>query len=325
MPNNIRVISNQDELEQYFAELCSDISQVADQVIDLDHYTQGPLVIKISGGVDEDSSMISTSWMKSFIKLQDSVYSIFAIIKEGPLTPEDKEKLEIRVKVQSGCTEFLIELWKTFLEASKDMTVPQILAYTIPAATVFLGGIFLKSRKDERIENHKVDIDNQLETKKLDIQHSNNVEKDKAHIKALEIVRDIVTHTEKAERVIYKELLEESRTADVSIDGVPFSTSKLSDLARNPRGPRAEARTKVIEDHFIVSIMDFSSPEGTLINLKGTVPEHEFKNVIIPDDLLNDEDMAFFAHAQGRIPMHLKLTVKEKKGILSDPTLIQKI
>lgn len=186
-------------------------------------------------------------------------------------------------------------------------------------------GIFLKSRRDERIENHKVDIENQLETKKLDIQNSENIEKDQAHIKTLEIVRDIVLYTQKAERVVYKELLEESRTADVSIDNVSLSTTQLSELARSPRGPRAEARTKVIEDHFIVSIIDFSSPEGTLINLKGTVPEHEFKNVIIPDDLLNDEEMAFFSNAQGRIPMHLRLTVKEKRGILSDPTLIQKM
>lgn len=325
MPDNIRVISNQGELEEYFSELCRDITQVAGQVVDFEHYTQGPLVIKISGSPGDGSSMISTSWMKTFLKLQDSVYSIFAIVKGEPLTQEDKDKLEIKVKVQSGCTEFLLELWKIFMEAAKDMSVPQILAFTLPAAVAYAGAIFLKSRRDERKENHKADVEAQLETKRIELQNSDNLERERAHIKALEIVRDIVIHTEKAEKVVYKALLEESETSQISIDGQPIPRDELRDLARVPRGPREEARTKVIEDHFIVSIMDFSSPSGTLINLKGTKPEHDFKGVIIPDDLLNDEELAIFSHAQGRTPMHLRLTVKDRKGILSEPTLIQKL
>lgn len=325
MPDNICVISNQDDLEQYFTELCRDITQMEGQVIDLEHYTQEPLVIKISGGHGDDSSMISTSWMKTFLKLQDSVYSIFAIIKDGPLTQEEKDKLEIRVKVQSGCTEFLLELWKIFMEASKDMNVPQILAITVPLATAYVGGIFLKLRSTEKIQNHKADVEAQLETKRTELQSSDNIEREQSHIKALEIVRDIVIHTEKAEKVVYKALYEESKMSDISIDGNPMPPEELKELARTPRGPREEARTKVIEDHFIVSIMDFTSPSGTMINLKGTVPEHDFKGVIIPDDLLSDEEMAIFSHAQERSPMHLRLTVKEKKGVLSEPTLIQKI
>lgn len=325
MPENIRVISNQEELEQYFSELCRDITQVAGQVVDFEHYTQGPLVIKISGGHGDDSSMISTSWMKTFLKLQDSVYSIFAIVKGEPLTQEDKDKLEIKVKVQSGCTEFLLELWKTFMEAAKDMSVPQILAITLPLATAYVGGIFLKLRSNEKIQAHKADVENQLETKRLELQSTDNLEREQSHIKALEIVRDIVIHTEKAEKVMYKALLEESETSEISIDGQPVPRNELRDLARTTRGPREEARTKVIEDHFIVSVMDFSGASGTLVSLKGTAPEHEFKGVIIPDDLLNDEELAIFSHAKGRAPMHLRLTVKDKKGVLSEPTLIQKI
>ncbi|NBK23236.1 MAG: hypothetical protein EOM68_14545 [Spirochaetia bacterium] len=325
MPDNMRVISNQEELEQYFSELCRDITQVAGQVVDFEHYTQGPLVIKISGSPGDGSSMISTSWMKTFLKLQDSVYSIFAIVKGEPLTQEDKDKLEIKVKVQSGCTEFLLELWKIFMEAAKDMSVPQILAFTLPAAVAYAGAIFLKSRRDERIEIHKADVEAQLETKRIELQNSDNLERERAHIKALEIVRDIVIHTEKAEKFIYKALYEESKMSDISIDGHPMPPEELKELARTPRSPREDARTKVIEDHFIVSVMDFSGASGMVASLKGTAPEHEFKGVIIPDDLLNDEELAIFSHAKGRAPMHLRLTVKDKKGVLSDPTLIQKL
>ena len=46
MENNVLVISNLEELEQYFSNLCRDISQVTDQVLDFGDYSQAPLVIK---------------------------------------------------------------------------------------------------------------------------------------------------------------------------------------------------------------------------------------------------------------------------------------
>lgn len=321
MENNVRIISNQADLEQYFSELCKDIVQVSGQVVSLEGYTQDPLVIKIAGGPGEESSVITASWMKTFLKLQDSVYSIFAIIKGEPLTPEEKMQLEVQVKVQSGCTEFLLALWKMFLEAAKDMTIPQILAFTVPIAAAYVGGVFLKGRDDR----HKTDLDAQIEMKKLELHETTNREREEANIRVLEIVKEMVVSSEKAEKSVYRTLLEESTTSEVSVDGKVLSTPELKELAKVTRRPRAEVRTKVIEDHFIVSIMDFSDPSGTLINLKGTAPEHDFKGVIIPDDLLDDEELAIFAHAQGRTPMHLRLTVKDRRGVLSDPTLIQKI
>ena len=129
---------------------------------------------------------------------------------------------------------------------------------------------------------------------------------------------------EKAEKKICRDLAIEADRAAIQIDGTLITKDELKEVGKVTRGPRVEPRTEVIEDDFKVTVVDFGTESGNVkINLIGS--DYQFKDVVIPDNLLEDSDLAIVANAKSRTPIHAKLTVKNKNGVLYEPTFIQSV
>lgn len=314
------VIRTIEQLDEYIARFTEDARSVSEEQLDISSISFDPIVIRISEGDESLSSTITTTWMNTFLKLQNQIYEIFNTIKQDKLTDSEKNLLEIRVKVEPGSTQYLVDIANLLKGALPQMSETQILSVAIPAVIVAIGISFMKHRS--KINKDKLDA--QVEMLRIEKESSAQTEQQKEETERLlgvvEIVRDVVDISSQAEKKMYKALSRQAEVADVSIDNEPMSAEELADLGRQSRR-RVEKRIKLIEDSFKIAVVTFETRSGnTEVNLSND--EYDFKNVIIPDDLLTDEQLAIFEKAQHRDKIAMKLTVEDKEGVLSRPVLI---
>lgn len=345
----LMVIENEAQLEEYMNRILDDISFATENRVRLEDLHIPPITIHINDGTPEHSGTITTKQMGTFVDFQKRIYELLDVYKGTPLTEEEKADLVFRIKVEKGSTSLVLDFYK-ILEAISNMSLEQTVCIANAATTIALAWIVgkfvavpginavwqsykekLEAQKAKVVEDTRQKLsDNDLQARLADSEsRKQELANDRVmiesmketSIKAIGQVKDMLEISGSAERKIYRDL--SKQPGDISINDVPVPQEELKTLGVTPR-TRIEGRTKVIRDNFRISVVDFGDSSGNVkINMIGA--QYIFKDVTIPDDLMDDRNLDLLAHAKAREAVPLELTVIEKNGKFSNPTLITRI
>jgi hypothetical protein len=261
--------------------------------------------------------------MEALLDLQEAVYRIYATIKGDSITKEEKAYLELRVKVQPGCTELLVPFLEALIKGAKKLSVPKILAITIPVSIAIIASAgvlaFGNATKEKIAAQKEVEIARIESTTMTDLQK----EESARFVGVLEVVEKAMDVTEAANKRVFKTLAS-FESADIHINGSSVSHDELKEFAKPTKTQKAESKSVSIKGEFRIGVIDFDGKAGTEISMVSTDGQgYEFKKVIIPEDLLSDKQYDIINKGIGHESFWIHVIAQEKNGVLSSPLLVE--
>jgi hypothetical protein len=285
MPTEKMVVVNIKELESALDKIIDNINDAISGGIEIEDLRVPPISIKVSDGIPEHASTITSTMMKSFVGFQNEVNAILEIANGGQLSKQEKKSVELRVRIEEGSTNFIVDLYNLVVAGVPNMSLDQTIIVMgsvlkavgiICTAGVLTAGVKLYSKErilrirekeKEQEANARLELRRiESEEKKAELAYRNEqderiykerlaqLEKDKENINAikdvtkstLNSIEDMVTHSSSAEKYVYRGLAEEAQNAQVSIDGDTFKADQLQELGKITRRPRREQEEYVV-------------------------------------------------------------------------------
>ena len=209
-------------------------------------------VIEISLQGKGWDSTLSPKVMEALLDLQKEIYRSQAILRynstnTGKLTNEEKEALEIRVKVEKGSTVAKIDLSPQLLEIAQkavEKMPPEFIAGTAIALGMLWAGTavvkhIVTSRKEVRLQEI------QAESHKLPLEHLAAMSKEET--KRVEMLADVIKKQPRLEEVArHMQLAHESVIRSLGqaeagkYNGVEISGDAARELSKNARNKSEE-------------------------------------------------------------------------------------
>lgn len=337
------VITNENELQSFYFELLDmcDRSYMND-TFDVSNLDLKPLTLKFDNGDEKDSGTISTSMMAVVIEIQNQVYDLARAYKGKKLSPEEKKKLELKVKVKSGCTEIIIEIIKLIFPELSKMSTEQLVfiadavkvfAFVIAGFGVAKGAFHLASNvitkrieasKEKRQHIHEEEMAKyDLEKTKIEAE----LEKDKNNYEAQERLARIEAETERINkqtetwgkaldsslamlridnsrnRQVYKKLA--LYPGEIKIDNTGYSKEELSEMSEEPGQEEPEVTTKTYKGLFLINKKDYSrNGDAVEVEMKSVNGLYVIK-APLPPDMFTDDELNDIEHKK---PIMLSVT-----------------
>lgn len=344
-------VASAGDLAERLGDILDDLPYNEDNTIELDNLSLPDIVIEIDDGNPEHSSTISSDMMQAFLEFQEGLYKIIKTNKGRSLTDEERKRLMLRVRVKDGCTEFITTLAgfvAEIVKVWKDMTPDQIAqSGTIIKALVGIcvAGSVLKAGFKAAADIWKTKLDkrktddahiHEMEMKRLDLEEKKADSEEKrmlieslrqvavgkyeTRVKAIDDSKTMIDSVGEGERKVYRTLSDQDGA--VKIDGMPALKETLRELAKKPKEPVELEESKVVDDTFAVSIVDFSTFNVTL---EGTTTGTIFKDVHVSSELMSNENYKFLVSAAEREPVHLRIGYSEKNGKLKSVSIIERL
>lgn len=291
-------INTFEDLAAYANKLPCDIDWFREHNFHIDENISG-IKIHIKGKLFHSS--ISTTVMRSILKLQDAIYKQYSLFMYGQkcrLTAEEKEMLEIFVKVEEGSSIFEL-VPKSIIDAiskkvesmSTKEFIAGIAAVTI-AATLY-------------VSVGKI-IDNKSKIKELEIQSQLYTDIQKNAVEAqIEMV--------KAQTDFYKEIVKQNGTSEIEINGEVISTEEIKDITVSPK-IKYEIISEQITDDFKVTdihiedsyvFVDIISNSNKII-----------KNVQLLEGLVDQDDYQMLKDSTNRKTMNMNILIQKKNDTI---------
>ena len=345
------VITNENELQNFYFELLDmcDRSYMND-TFDVSNLDLKPLTLKFDNGDENDSGTISTSMMDVVIEIQKQVYALAREYKGKNLSPEEKKKLELKVRVKSGCTEIIIEIIKLIFPELSNMSTEQLVivadavkvcAFVIAGYGVAKGAFHFASNViTKRIEASKEKRQHihEEEMAKYDLEKTKikaELEKNKDNLEAQERLVRIEAETERinkqtetwekaldsslsmlridesGNRRVYKKLA--SYPGEIKIDNTDYSKEELSAMSEEPEQEEPEVTTKTYKGLFLINKKDYSkNGDAVEVEMKSIDGQHVIK-APLPPDMFTDDELNDIEHKK---PIKLSVTGDFKDGKL---------
>ncbi|RMH96259.1 hypothetical protein, partial [Stutzerimonas nitrititolerans] len=223
-------------------------------------------------------SSITPTVMRSFIELQNLVYKSYAIAQYDTedtrkLSKEERDDLEIEVRVDEGSAIFEVDLQQVllkFAEKAGETMPPEMMVATILGLGVLWAGktsytAYLNYRKDIRAAEAKTEEQREVLT---------SVEAmSKQETARLEILTKLLVTQPRLESVSRQtydartEMLRGFSAADeATVSGVSVSQDVAQELVTNARRKAAEKR---LDSYYRVTRVDSSNPDVFKVNRPG--------------------------------------------------------
>lgn len=295
--NTIR-ISNFAELASYNNKLPNDIDWFKNNNFIIDENIPG-IMLHLTG--EQFHSSISTTVMKSILKLQESIYRQYSLFVYGDirrLSTEEKGMLELYVKVENGSSIFEIipkEIIKAISKKVETMTSREMIA---SIAAVAIAATFY-------VSTQKI-IDGKQKIKELEIQSQTftDIQKNTAEAQ-IEMI--------KAQTEFYREVSKQENVSKIEINGEEITTSEIKEITKSPRtkyeiiSEQITDRFKVtdihIEDNFV--FIDIISNTGFII-----------KKVQLVEGLVDKDDYQMLKDSTERKFMDMNILVQKKNDTI---------
>lgn len=234
-------------------------------------------------------SSITPSVMKSFIELQNLVYKSYALSQYDTddtrkLSKEERDELEIEVKVEEGSSIFEIDFQDVllkFAEKAGDSMPPELLAVTIVSLGVLWAGktsysSYLNYRKDIRMAEVKSEEQREMLTS---IQASSKEET--RRVQLLTQVMIAQPTLENVNRQAYDartEMLRGFATADTAtVSGLTVTSDVAHELVTSARRKAAERR---LDGYYRIVRVDSSNPDEFRVKVRLHKSAKEFEAVL---------------------------------------------
>ncbi|CAI0986637.1 hypothetical protein [Serratia proteamaculans] len=275
---------------------------------------------------------ITPSVMKGFIEMQSQINKSYALAKYGvpdprKLTKEEREDLEIKVKVEKGSSVFNVDidgfLTKLGQELIGKMSPQEIMATLLGAALIW-GGVsifrrFLDNRKEVRLAELSKDGDKEhLRTMQSMSQEET---------KRMELMTKFINKTpllDNMDRMSYDaktEMVKSFARADVAeIDGVTLDAELAKELITNARRRSTEMR---IDGIYRIEEVNNTDPEAFKVKVRN-IKTNQKLTCLVQDVFLDEtgnKDALVRAEWE-RSPVHLSINAKHVDGEIKSAIIL---
>lgn len=276
-------------------------------------------------------SSISPTMMEAFIELQKSINRAYTLTSADTgdlryLTNAERERLEIRVVVTKGSSEYAAKLAdaleKIGLEAVGKMDPHNLMITIIGVALVVGGVIVFRSWMAHKTEVRKAEIDSVEKAKFLDAQIATltqGTENMKILAQAYErspLLADIDAATEPARAQMVKSVGDEGGGR---LYGTDLGTELASEITAQRR--RAGEQIRLAGNYRVVRV-DTTSPDGFRVTLADDQNNREI-TATMQDALLSEQHKKAIRDAEwAKRPVYVELTARELRNRLVDAVVL---
>jgi hypothetical protein len=275
---------------------------------------------------------ISPTMMAAFIELQKSINRTYLLVASNTadlraLSAGERERLEIRVKVEKGSSDYSIDLTKIFesigAEAFGKMDSAHIAITVLGVALVIGGVVAFKSWLDSKAELRKVDADAEGQAALIELQKE-TLKAGTAHMRILAdaikqqpLLDDVEAATEPARAQLVKSLGEEG-------GGRAFGVSLSADAAREIGSQRRQqSETVKLAGNYRVIKVDTSSPDGFRVTLGDDTNGTEI-TATMQDALVSEAHKTAIQRAEWqKRPVYVELSAKKLRNRIVDALVLQ--
>ena len=281
------------------------------------------------GGFD---STITPPLMKAFLELQSGLYRSYAIARYNSpkittLSKEEKDALEIKVKVQPGSSIFSVDMQQLLEKLCHDlvgkMDAASIVILVLGAGLVWAGQSVYKTYLDNRAQIRQSEIKSEEQRALIDsIKFSQEQETSRAKIMAGLIVDNPRLHTisNYAEEAKTQLIRRSSEADTIELFGTEIDSDSASELVRNARNKSEDVR---LDGMYRILSVDSSNPEEFKVKLKSLDSRDEFLAKVQDRTLERKYLEALQQGEWSRKAVKLQINAKELNGEIKNALVIK--
>jgi hypothetical protein len=266
---------------------------------------------------------VPTRIMPSLMEAQKEIHRVFVTLRYGEnnlrrLRFDDREALELNVKVEKGSSEYITNLSeilnKIFESAVSKMSSRDILIALLSVATMWGSNAAWKNwlaHKESVAEIESRVQMSQLEKEKIAllVRSQEEVPETKAFAEGVDEFRNDSLHAMKPADVF------ELPNTDFTVDG-----HTAREITTPPREQAVEDR---IDDSFVIQSVSSGEASGFRVRVK-RVSDGQIINVTIADEALDAEQRQILQHGEwAKLPIKMELNVRRLRGEITAARLVK--
>ena len=310
MINNIVTINNEREITT-FLDMMDNVDYLSKKMLNFD----GTLLkLKLEG--ENFESSLTGSLIMALAKYQEKIYSIYLIGKYGAatrrkVTAEEERMLEIKVTINKGCTEVLIQLAnKVILGAMNNMTSEQVQTTLFGLAGIVMGGVCLLGigskivvetfkNKRKTLAQKRAQSKDEVEKRKIEAQES--------QIKAaIEAVREMGIG------------ILQSGPSRVAINDKTVSTqnivSVVEDLIPHPKPDVIEEQIVITGEYLIQRVMFDFKKNIASVDIFDVNTTASINGLVLQSKSISDGSYNVLKTAQNKQKIKMQIITTERNG-----------
>lgn len=313
-PQRIK-IENEDQVYALIEKLKQNAINTDGLSVDFDGWPR--LTMHLHG--ESFDSTITPPLMKAFLELQNGLYRSYAIAKYNSpkitnLTKEEKDALEIKVKVQPGSSIFSVDMQQLLEKLCHDlvgkMDPSSVIMTVLGAGLIWAGHSAWKSYLDHRTQIRQSEIKNEEQRSLIEhLKFAQEKETERAKILA-----DIVVQTPRLQTIsnyaedAKNQLLKRSISADkIEIYDTELNSDVAEELVKNARTKSSDIR---LDGMYRILSVDSSNPEEFKVRLRSVDSMDEF-SAKVQDRTLDRKYLEALQYGEwSRKPVKLQINAK---------------
>lgn len=313
------IIKNEDDAWEWLKRALNN-DPVLDEPVNLKFDGWPTLDLHFSGH-DFDSS-VPTRIMPPLLDAQKEIHRLFCQLRFGEsnlrkLSSDDRERLELVVKVDKGSSDFktkLDEKLNEIIQATiQRMDSKHIMITLITCALIWGSNVAWKNWLDEQAKASDVESRVQMST----------LEKDKLKIMSMAYKREpMVKDISNGVNEFRNHSLHKLKPADsftIPNTSIEVDGGHAADITHKPREQSVEMR---IDGEFIIQSVTSGDTHGFRIKAK-RVLDGKVVNISIPDGALNQEQKEVLKNNEwAKRPVLMEINAKVLRGQITSATLV---
>lgn len=303
-------ISSVNELKDLLETSFSDISKISGKKIEFD---KNLFVVKLKVTGEKYDATITTSVMQSVLDVQKCINDVYRQYLGRNLTREEKQQLEIVVKVEKGCSDIvfsILDQLKLIETAVNKMTGDQVYSIAIVGIVAVSVVMIAKKTFDHFDKKGQRALEVQKETVRND--------HDKMFIDALRETT-IIAATARQNMMSHLKNIEADTT--IELNGEEVRHSDLVDRTKVER-PRVEPEKTVITGKFRINKMMLNFKDKTAkADIYDVATGDPINGLILQPKSISDGSYSVLKKAQDNNDVDLQIIVTKKNDIIIEAVL----
>jgi len=284
-------------------------------------------------------STITPPLMKAFIELQSNLYRSYAIARYNTpkvtvLNAQEKEALQIRVKVEAGSSLFSVNLQDLLENLGKEligkMDAKSILMMVLGVAAIWGGQSAYSSYLNNRVEIRKIESqseEKQLLLKAQEIRLEEHKVSEQAETERMQTMAALIKAQPKMDTIkayaddTRTELFKRSSDADeVEIQGMRMDGETAAELVKNARSKSEEIR---LDGMYRILNVDSSNPDEFKVRIRSQESGDEFI-AKVQDGTMDRRYLDAIQNGEwSRRPVRLQINAKSVKDEIKNAVVMR--
>lgn len=285
---------------------------------------------------------ITPTMMEAFLDLQRSVYRTHSLIAYDSadlrnMTTLERDRLEFRVKVSEGSSDYLAELAKSSQAIVSSlvgkMSSAEVMVTTLSCALLVAGSVAWSKWLSSRITLRKAELDakaatgkdqaaleesrRQLAERELTLVHDTRRFEILAQAcRRIPVLDDVEEIADASRSSIIKAVSEE---AGGRVQGIDFSTSFAQNITATKR---EQSKPATFVGVYRVSKVDATSLDGFRVTLSNIETDQEI-SASLQDALISEEHKALIQDAEwNKTPIRVKISARRLRNRVIDAVIL---